>query len=246
LIYLGAIFFVLKSFFSLVKGYDKLKKITDIEYYYSQSDIKVKAFSYDRKSAYPSIMNSDILIPIKPGKEYTSKKFGTIEVGYYRCTIESEHPDFNKIFVTSKNNMYTHLSVIFTYENKDEFNIKIKLIIDDDPNAYLYDKKNCVELNTLTNDWFNMGMKLKNKYGKKNPYIKSIFSSAWGVLNQRLKEHKSKSEIINKNIDIGLSCDFRENEYQKISSYDKNNETYFKIVNLSNPYKKSLSCLLLF
>ena len=70
-------------------------------------------------------MNSDILIPMKPGTEYTLDKFGTIQVGYYRCTIESENPDFSKIFVTSKNNMYTHLSVIFAYENKDEYKIKI-------------------------------------------------------------------------------------------------------------------------
>ena len=124
-------------------------------------------------------MNSDILIPIKPGKEYTLEKIGVVQVGYYHVKIESEHPDFSKIFVTlsSKNNMYTHLSVIFAYENKDEFGIKIKLIKDGEPNAYLYDEKDCIELKTLTNDWYNMGMKLKNKYGKKNPYIKSLFSS---------------------------------------------------------------------
>ena len=185
-------------------------------------------------------MNSDILIPMKPGKEYTLTKFGTIQVGYYRCTIESEHPEFKTIFVTSKNNMYTHLSVIFAYENKDEFNIKIKLIKDGGPNAYLYDEKDCIELNTLTNDWYNMGMKLKNKYGKKNPYIKSIFSSAWGVLNQRLKKSISKSDIIKQNLEVGLSFDYRENEYQKISSYDKNGQTYFKIVDLNNPYRYKL------
>ena len=42
-------------------------------------------------------MNSDILIPIRPGKEYTLNKFGVIQVGYYRCTIESEHPDLSKL-----------------------------------------------------------------------------------------------------------------------------------------------------
>ena len=133
-------------------------------------------------------MNSDILIPIRPGKEYTLEEIGVVQVGYYRCKIESEHPDFSKIFVTSKNDMYTHLSVKFAYKNRKEFDIKIELIEDGESNAYLYDKKDCIKLNTLTCDWYNMGMKLKNKYGKKNPYIKSIFSSAWGVLNQRLKK----------------------------------------------------------
>ncbi len=84
-----------------------------------------------------------------------------------------------------------------------------------------------------------MGMKLKNKYGK-NPYIKSIFSSAWGILNQRLKKSISKSEIKKQNLDVGLSFDYRENQYQKISNYDKIDETYFKIVDLSNPNKYKL------
>ena len=39
------------------------------------------------------------------------------------------------------------------------------------------------------------------------------------------------------NIDVGLSF---ENKYQKISSYDKDGETYFKIVDLNNPYKYKL------
>ena len=82
-------------------------------------------------------------------------------------------------------------------------------------------------------------MKLKNKYGKKNPYIKSIFSSAWGVLIKDLKKY-IKSEIKKQNLEVGLSFDYRENDYQKISSYDKNGETYFKIVDLSIPYKYKL------
>ena len=170
-----------KFFFSLCKGYDKLKRITDIEYYYMEScannaiiylkknDIEINCYTYDRKSAYPNILNSDILIPTKPGNEYTLKKFGTIQVGYYRCIIESEHKDFNKIFVKSKNNIYCHLSVIFIIENKDEFNITIKLIKDGEPNAYLYDENDCVELRTITSEWYNKAMELKesNKPDKK-------------------------------------------------------------------------------
>jgi hypothetical protein len=171
-------------------------------------------------------MNSDILIPIRPDREYTLKKFVIIQVGYYRCTIESEHPDFSKIFVTSKNDMYTHLSVVFAYENKDEFDIKIKFIKDGEPNTYLYYKKDCIDLNTLTSDWYNMGIKLKNKYGKKNPYIKRVFSSALRI--PKIKKIISKNEIKKQNREVGLSCDYRENKYQKISSFDKNDETYLR------------------
>ena len=45
--------------------------------------------------------------------------------------------------------------------------------------------------------------------------MKSIFSSAWGVLNQRLKKNISKSDIIKQNLEVGLSFNYRENEYQK-------------------------------
>ena len=40
--------------------------------------------------------------------------------------------------------MYIHLSLIFTYENKDEFDINIKLIKDGEPNCYLFDDKDCI------------------------------------------------------------------------------------------------------
>jgi hypothetical protein len=246
-----------KFFFSLCEGYDKLKRITDIEYYYMEScannaiiylkknDIEINCYTYDRKSAYPNILNSDILIPTKPGNEYTLKKFGTIQVGYYRCIIESEHKDFNKIFVKSKNNIYCHLSVIFIIENKDEFNITIKLIKDGEPNAYLYDENDCVELNSITSEWYNKAMELKecnkpDKSGVKNPYVKSIISSAWGILNQRKKIIKSESEIELQNLDVGLSFDYTQNDYQMISTFEKDNETFYKLVDLKNPYKYKL------
>ena len=90
----------------------------------------------------------------------------------------------------SKNNIYCHLSIIFAVENKDEFNITIKLIKDGNSNAYLYDENDCVELKSITSEWYNKAMELKDfnkpdKNGVKNPYVKSIILSAWGILNQR-------------------------------------------------------------
>ena len=246
-----------KFFFSLAKDYDKLKRITNIEYYYMEScannaivylknnEIEMQTYTYDRKSAYPSILNSDILIPTKPGTEYTLKKWGTIQIGYYRCDIESDHKDFNKIFVKSKNNIYCHLSVIFIIDNKDKYKIKMNLIKDGNPNAYLYDENDCVELNSITNYWYDTAMKLKecdkpNKNGVKNPYIKSIISSAWGILNQRKKKIVSESEIESKQLQVGMSFDYRENDYQSISNFEKDGEMFYKIVDLKNPYKFKL------
>ena len=73
-------------------------------------------------------------------------------------------------------------------EHKDEFNITIKLIKYGKSNVYLYDENDCVELMSITSEWYDTAMELKecnkpDKYGVKNPYVKSIISSAWGILN---------------------------------------------------------------
>jgi hypothetical protein len=147
--------------------------------------------------------------------------------------------------VKSKNNIYCHLSVIFAVENKDEFNITIKLIKDGNPNAYLYDENDCVELKSITSEWYNKAMELKecnkpDKNGVKNPYVKSIISSAWGILNQRKKIIKSESDIELQNLDVGLSFNYKENDFQMINTFEKDNETFYKLVDLKNPYKYKL------
>jgi hypothetical protein len=44
----------------------------------------------------------------------------------------------------SKYDVYTSLSLKFAMKHKKQFNIKIELINDDKPNAYIYDEKDCV------------------------------------------------------------------------------------------------------
>ena len=55
---------------------------------------------------------------------------------------------------------------------KDEFNITIKLIKDGNPNAYWYDENDCDELKSITSEWYDTAMELKecnkpDKYGIK-------------------------------------------------------------------------------
>jgi len=68
----------------------------------------------------------------------------------------------------------------------------------------------------------------KDKYGVTNPYIKN--SSSCGILNQREKKIVSESNIELKQLDVGLSHDYKENDYQSISNFEKDNEMFYKIV----------------
>ncbi len=59
-------------------------------------------------------------------------------------------------------------------------------------------------------------------------------------MNQRKKIIKSESEIELQNLDVGLSFDYTQNDYQMISTFEKDNETFYKLVDLKNPYKYKL------
>ena len=59
-------------------------------------------------------------------------------------------------------------------------------------------------------------------------------------MNQRKKIIKSESEIELQNLNVGLSFDYTQNDYQMISTFEKDNETFYKLVDLKNPYKYKL------
>ena len=56
-------------------------------------------------------------------------KFDALRYGIYNCSIKSSHPEFIKVFMFSKLNLYTHYSIEFAYRNKDKYDITIELII---------------------------------------------------------------------------------------------------------------------
>ena len=242
-----------RTFFSLCIDYKQHKKIMAIEYkyiercannaiiYLKQNGYEGNCTTYDRKMAYPNILNSDLLIPTKPGKEYTLDKFGPVlEIGFYRVHIECNHPDFKKIFVLSKYDIYCNTSIEFLFDHRKEFKIKFKLIQDDQPNAYLYDSNDCIELSSMTHKWFDKVKHLKSTYGKSNPYMKSIASITWGVLNQRKYTVMSENDIVSKKINVGLSNDYKINRYQIQKTFEKNGQLYYSMVDTDKPYKYKL------
>ena len=58
-------------------------------------------------------------------------------------------------------------------------------------------------------------------------------------MNQR-KKFKSESDIESKQLDVGLSFNYKENYFQMISTFEKDNETFYKLVEQKNPYKYKL------
>ena len=154
-----------QTFFSLVKNYKQNERITAKEYTYFEkcannalyylrnNDLEINCTSYDRKMCYGNILGSKIKIPIKKGKEYNLKRIPTLEkmkYGFYRVKILCDDPDIFKCFVFSKSHVYCNISLKFVLEHQKQFNIKIELIMDDKPNAYLYDDADMVELDTMT------------------------------------------------------------------------------------------------
>ena len=61
-----------------------------------------------------------------------------------------------------------------------------------------------------------------------------------GYIESEKKIIKSESEIEIDNLDVGLSFDYTQNNYQMISTFKKDNEIFYKLVNLNNPYKYKL------
>jgi hypothetical protein len=146
----------------------------------------VKSFGYDYRGYYPLLLNSDkLLIPTKQGAEHTLKALPTkrskLQPGYYHCMITSDDNDFRKIFAFSRDNVYLDTQAM---RYSKAFNVKIELVQDGKPNAYLYDPDDMVPLHTITTSWYNKLNYLKKRFPENGP-IKHLMSSAWSTMNRR-------------------------------------------------------------
>jgi hypothetical protein len=97
-----------------------------------------------------------------------------IMIGIYRVKITCDNTDFKKIFAFSKNHHYTHFSLKFCVEHKEEFNINIDLIIDGKPNALVYHQNMCEPFKKVCYKWSDSLDDLKLKCSKDNTIIKLL------------------------------------------------------------------------
>lgn len=147
-------------------------------------------YGYDFTFCHPyALSNKDLLIPTKSGKEQILKELPNhksikdFQVGYYRVRILSNDKDFLKVFAFSKEHVYTEKSLFFAMQHKDKFSVKLELIQDNKPNAYLYDNNIIVTGKSIFGDWNRILYKFKKQYPT-NPLVKYLGSTLSGALNK--------------------------------------------------------------
>lgn len=203
----------------------------------------INAYSYDYKNQYAQCLCSNYKIPTKQGKEIFLKHLDPNELkyGYYHVKILSNDENFKKVFSFSKHNVYHYYSLMFVYDCmknfKDNFSVAIELIHDDKPNAYIYEDKDLVKLNTITRAWYENLTRLRSDFKKKgidNRLLKHLISTAWGHLNSKNSLRKTWDEIQNEKLIIGTTNEY---PYKIVKYVDKGDEDYYELLRTDKPYK---------
>jgi len=239
-------------FFKFINNYEQNEVINKIEYlwfekcannalmYMKEDDMETECTSYDRKMCYGNILGSDIKIPTKPGSEFTLHqlpKKRDLMCGFYRVKISATNEDFNKCFTFSTNNVYVDLSLRFAMQHKKKFNIKFELIMDNKPNAYLYNEDDVIPLNSMTSKWHEKVSALKSKYNG-NQLIKFLASSTWGVIQQRNVRYCTYEDIQKRKLDVGQSESSTYHSIEMKKSIE--GKEYYKLVKTQHAYKYNL------
>ena len=205
--------------------------------YFDEKQTKktIQSYGYDYKANYPTLLSSKkFKIPItKPRKEIllelpTRKE---IILGIYRVKITCKNKEFLKVFNYSPDDHYTDTSLKFAMKYQERFNVKIALILDNQTNAYIYDK--WVTGDTVFGQWYETLYKLKTEFPK-NKLVKALFTMVWGVIThpkiknvpfEELKNYKIGEEykVISRTVKGKNDC----NEYYEIAP--KKNMYYFNI-----------------
>lgn len=199
------------------------------------SDVPIQSYGYDKKNFYASILgstNSKFEIPINKGYEMKIDKLekDKLEYGIYNVRIICNNPDVLKVFSFSKNNYYTHYSILQAYELKEKYfkDMTIELITDKEYNCYIYKKQDLIKSNSLFGDWFKYINELKQLHPK-NMIVKLLSSSLWGYLTCYKRITIPEEELFNYDL---------ENEYDlddtKINYTD--NKQYFILIKKDKPY----------
>lgn len=190
---------------------------------------------YDFSNYYASILgDSDFQIPTKRGKEITIDEL-QFSPGFYRVKITSDNPDAKKVFNFSKHHVYYSQSLKFAYnELKERFNMKFELIIDGEPNAYVYEWKKFVKSKSIFKYWYADIISLKKQLPK-NILVKMLSSSAWGHLSKRYKKVVDQCDLTD---EMGFTDDFKFKIIDVVMHED--DSLNYKIIDVNKPYKYNI------
>lgn len=210
------------------------------------TDVEIECFSYDYKRYYPTILNSDFLIPTKQGKEVKLNELPEIlNYGIYKVKISCDDLNFKKIFSFSEHHHYTHFNLQFAIDHKSKYNIVIELI-DDKFNALIYDEKHLIKSTKIFNQWFSRLDYLKTNFPT-NLLVKHLFSSAHGEISKFNKIYKTKEDISNEKIIFIDESDFLKGEIDDKATHIFrehqviNDRDIFELISLNDkPYKHNI------
>lgn len=147
-----------------------------------------EGYDYDIISAYPSIMISNISLPVKAGEFVKLKTLPDIlNVGIYRCKITNNKNINGKLFKHSYYNEYTQIELNYYREH----NLKIELIQDDQPNALIYTRDKYIKGTEMFKKFVDFMYPLKQK----NKLAKIILDCLWGVLTSNDYKKKIYREL---------------------------------------------------
>jgi hypothetical protein len=91
-------------------------------------------------------------------------------------------------------------------KHKKQFDVSINLITDDEPNAYIYRKKDMESCGSIFGTWYEKLIPLKKAFPQ-NRLIKHLTSSLWGHLTQYNKMNKTVEELDEGGYDWGITND---------------------------------------
>ena len=192
-----------------------------------------QSFGYDFSSFYPRNMaDYNFIFPTKKGKEqFITELPDDFKLGFYRVKITSDHKHATKLFSFSKNNVYTNITLKHAQELCDDYNFKMELIVDDKPNAYIYDKG--IKGHSVFGTWLNKLLLIKKQFPK-NKLVKHLLSSVWGTLTRYNKITKKYEDIEAEKLKICLTD---KADYKILDYIWTNDQEFYTLQCMDKPYK---------
>ena len=196
-------------------------------------------YGYDYNSFFPRLLGTNkfkLQIPLNKGREIKLKTldYNNIKFGFYKVKIDCSNKRF--FFNYSKDNTYTHYSLLDAIKHQKEFDIKIELNNDLEYNAYVYEDKDLIYTSEIFGVWFNELNGFKQKHPK-NKLIKHLMSSLWGSLSKKNITYVKEDDL--ENYEYGFTE--RDNlEYVWIDSNSNLNNRYFTLIKREQPYKYNI------
>ena len=198
----------------------------------------INAHGYDYSRFYPHLLcDKDFKFPLSSGqgKRFKSVNFNKLRFGLYNVKVTCHDKRFLSMFRYNPKHYYDNETLMFLNEIKEEYNIKLELLRDNEGsnNAYIYESVESGQ--DHFKQWFDelehVRIELEEK-GIKSILLKTLMSSLWGRLTA-FENHYYTYEECSKLKSISHRVSGRETKYKIIDLLvDKN-----RIIDVENAYK---------